>query len=112
MNEYKNYKNKSKTIRLSDSAVSDIKYISKKENISESELVRSFLENSINSYKLKKAIKAVRDNVYTISEASKFCGLTYKEFYNKLIESKVLDKEENKIFTKKEYNNHLKDILK
>ncbi len=88
------YKLKSKTIRLSDSTIKNINYMVKETKISESELLRSIIEKGVLEYRFKKAVELLEKTNSTLSEAAKLAGLSYKDFYEKIIESKVLSKSE------------------
>lgn len=87
---------KPKTIRLSDSTIETVYSIAKKEKISESELFRSFIEEGISRYRLKKAFDAITKRNVSISAAADIAGLSYRDFYNKLIESRILSSKEIK----------------
>jgi|GEM_PF-1243724 len=90
MSEEDNYKlKKSKTIRLSDSAITNINYMVNETKISESELLRSIIEKSIAEYRLKKALDAVDSGKIGISGGAKISGLSYRAFYDKMIENGV-----------------------
>ena len=83
---------KSKTIRLSDTTIKNINYMVKETKISESELLRSIIEKAIFEYRFKKAVELLEKTNSTLSEAAKLSGLSYRDFYEKIIKSKVLSK--------------------
>ena len=90
MNEKIKYKlTKSKTVRLSDCAVKNINYMVNETKISESELLRSIIEKAIDEYRLKKAFKGVENSELSISGGANIAGLTYRDFYNKMIENGI-----------------------
>ena len=91
--KYENKLKKSKTIRLSDSTIKNINYLVNETKISESELLRSMIEKYISEYKLNKALNMLKNN-FSITESAKVAGLSYKEFFNKAIESKILSEKE------------------
>jgi len=85
-----NYKlKKSKTVRLSDSAVKNINYMVNDTRISESELLRSIIEKAIDEYRLKKALDAVKSGKKGISGGAEIAGISYRAFYEKMIENGV-----------------------
>ena len=109
----KDYKlKKSKTVRLSDSVTKSITYISNENKLSESELLRSIIEKSIAEYRLKKAFDAIKNTNASISEAASIAGLSYRDFYNKMIESKILIDLKSNDVKDFNYKKHIDDILK
>jgi len=106
--------NNSKTIRLSDSVINNIAYMVDELKISESELLRSIIEKAIDEYKLKKALFAMETKNISLSEGANIAGLSYKDFYDKVIESKILTKlDGNDTFkNQKDYDKHIKSIQK
>ncbi len=90
----KNKLKKTKTIRLSDVTIKNINYMVKETKISESELLRSIIDKAILEYRLNKSIELLEKTDITLSEGAKIAGLNYREFYEKVIESKVLSKKE------------------
>jgi predicted DNA-binding protein len=93
MTEKKYNLKKSKTIRLSDSTVKNINYLVNETKISESELLRSIIEKAIAEYRLKKAFEEIKKNK-TISHAARIAGLSYREFFDKIIDHKILSESE------------------
>jgi predicted HTH domain antitoxin len=83
--EYKN----NKSLRLSDSAVSSIKYISKLEKINESDLLRKFIDSSIERYKLELAFKVYENKSVSFSGAAEIAGISYKDFLEKMYENNI-----------------------
>lgn len=83
--EFKN----NKSLRLSDSAISSVKYIAKLEKLKESDLLRKFIDDSILNYKLKLAFKAYENRSVSLSEAAEIAGLSYKEFLDKMVEYNI-----------------------
>lgn len=60
--------------------------------------------------KLNKALKMLK-NKSSISEASKVAGLSYKEFFTKAVESKILSEKEITELDR-DSNRNIDDILK
>jgi len=83
-----NFKN-TKTLRLSDSVVKNIKYIAELEETKESEVLRRFINESILKYKLKLAFKAYENKNVSIYGAANIAGLSYKDFIDKMIENGI-----------------------
>lgn len=80
---------KSKTIRLSDSAIKNINYMVNETKISESELLRSIIEKAIEEYRLKKGFSGIELGKESIASAAKIAGLSYRDFYEKMIENNI-----------------------
>jgi predicted DNA-binding protein len=80
---------KSKTVRLSDSAVQNISYMVNETKISESELLRSIIEKAIDDYKLKKAFRGIEYGQLSISGGAQVAGLSYRDFYDKMQENEI-----------------------
>ncbi len=80
---------KSKTIRLSDSAIKNINYMVNETKISESELLRSMIEKAIEEYRLKKAFNGIESGKESIANAAKIAGLSYRDFYEKMLENNI-----------------------
>jgi len=109
----KDYKlSKSKTVRLSDSAIKSITYIANESKLSESELLRSIIEKSIAEYKLKKAFDAVKNTNASISEGANIAGLSYRKFYEKVIEHKILKDLNLNDKDNFDYKKHIDDVIK
>lgn len=83
--EFKN----NKSLRLSDSAISSVKYIAKLENIKESDLLRKFIDESVEKYKLKLAFNAYENKSVSLSEAADIAGVSYKDFLDKMVKSNI-----------------------
>ncbi len=83
--EFKN----NKSLRLSDSAMASVKYISKLEKINESDLLRKFIDDSIIKYKLKLAFKAYESKSASLSECAEIAGISYKDFLDKMVENNI-----------------------
>lgn len=83
-----NLKN-TKTLRLSDSAVKNIKYIANLEEINESDIIRKFINESILKYKLNLAFKAYENKNVSICGAANIAGISYKEFIEKMVENNI-----------------------
>lgn len=64
----------------------------------------------MNGNKLNKALNMLKNNS-SISEASKVAGLSYKEFFTKAIESKILSEKEI-IELDRDSNRSIDDILR
>ncbi|MEI8364152.1 MAG: hypothetical protein WCF78_01705 [archaeon] len=115
MNEKDIYKlKKSKTVRLSDSAVKNINYMVNETKISESELLRSIIEKAITEYRLKKALDAMRHTNISTSGGARIAGLSYRAFFEKVVESGVLSEpdEVNVVDDNFDINKHIDDFLK
>ena len=80
---------KSKTIRLSDSAIKNINYMVNETKISESELLRSIIEKAIEEYRLKKAFVGIENGKESIASGARIAGLSYRDFYEKMIENNI-----------------------
>ena len=87
--EYKYDLGNTKSLRLSDSAMNNIKYISKLEEVKESDLIRKFINESITKYKLKLAFKAYENKSVSIYGAANIAELSYKEFIEKMVENGI-----------------------
>jgi predicted HTH domain antitoxin len=83
--EFKN----NKSLRLSDSAMASVRYISKLEKIKESDLLRKFIDDSIIKYKLKLAFKAYESKSASLSECAEIVGISYKDFLDKMVENNI-----------------------
>lgn len=83
--EFKN----NKSLRLSDSAIASVKYISKLESIKESDLLRKFIDESVEKYKLNLAFKAYENKSVSLSEAADIAGISYKDFLDKMAVNNV-----------------------
>lgn len=103
---------KSKTIRLSSPAVQNIVYMVNETKISESELLRSIIEKAVADFRLSKALDAIRNTSITISEAAKMAGLSYRDFYAKLIDSKILSKQDITEEAVDDFDKHMDDVIK
>jgi len=103
---------KSKTIRLSSPAVQNIVYMVNETKISESELLRSIIEKAVADFRLSKALDAIRNTSITISEAAKMAGLSYRDFYAKLIDSKILSKQDIIEEAVDDFDKHMDDVIK
>jgi predicted DNA-binding protein len=95
---------KSKTIRLSESTVNDIAYLVNETKISESELLRSIIEKAIDKYKLKKAFEGIELGTLSISGGAKLAGLTYRDFYEKMIKNNIKTNINDTNLSKIDYN--------
>jgi len=80
---------KTKSLRLSDSAMKNIKYISSLEEVKESDLIRKFINESITKYKLKLAFKAYENKSVSIYGAANIAELSYKDFVDKMVENGI-----------------------
>ncbi len=89
MNDIKYKLKKSKTLRLSDSTVKNINYMVYDTKLSESELLRSIIEKAVSDYRLKKAINAIKKGSVSISNAANVAGLSYRDFFDKMIENGI-----------------------
>jgi len=106
---------KSKTVRLSDSTVKNINYMVNETKISESELLRSIIEKAIAEYRLKNALNLIKIKNITTSEGAKIAGLSYREFYAKVVGSGILSEDDGSSITNKdksEYKKHLEDLFR
>jgi len=78
-----------KSLRLSDSAMKNIAYISQLEEVKESDLLRKFINESVANYKLKLAFKAYENKSVSIYGAANIAELSYKDFIDKMVENGV-----------------------
>jgi hypothetical protein len=108
--KYDNKLKKSKTVRLSDVTVRNITYMVEETKISESELLRLMIEKYISEHKFKKALDMLKNN-HSLTEAAKVAGLSYRVFFNKVIDSKVLSEKEI-VKLDRDSNRDIDDILK
>ncbi|HOZ36009.1 MAG TPA: UPF0175 family protein [archaeon] len=75
---------KVKSFRLSDNALASISYISKAENINESEVTRIVIDKGIKEYLFESAVNEYNTKKICLSEAAKIAGLSKRDFMKEL----------------------------
>lgn len=75
---------KIKSFRLSDSALTSINYISKSENITESEATRIVIDKGIKEYLFEQAVNEYNTKKIGLSDAAKISGLSKRDFIAEL----------------------------
>lgn len=77
------------TTRLPEKFVTELKAISKSENLDKSEVIRRMLAGSIKHWKLKKAIKMYKEGTFSIGQAAEFVNISVWRFMEVLRKNKI-----------------------
>lgn len=67
------------TTRVAEKYFKDLKKIEKEEKADRSEVIRKLLAKAIKEWKIKKALKSLRDHKVTIRKAAEIAEVTYVE---------------------------------
>lgn len=75
---------KVKSFRLSENALANINYISKTENLTESEVTRIVIDKGIKEFLFNSAVKEYHTKKICLSEAAKIASLSKRDFMKEL----------------------------
>jgi len=71
------------TARVNDETYKDLKYLMKKSQVDQAELVRKLLDKAVAEEKMLLALEQLRGHKVTIRKAAELAGVPYHEMFEK-----------------------------
>jgi|Deesub1362B_J571_1020462.scaffolds.fasta_scaffold02966_9 predicted HTH domain antitoxin len=72
------------SVRLPKEMIEEIERISKEEGVDKGTLLRKLVAESLNEYRIKKALESYRDGRISLWKAAEIAGITYREALEEL----------------------------